>query len=161
MNPIEQFENEKKVNIAALGNDKKLQQLGINFLIETAPAKYSYNFSWMGRPIIAYPQDMIAMQEIIWEVKPDLIIETGVAHGGSIVYYASLLELIGNDGLVVGIGKINIACRIHRNAFWFIQSGYQCHQRVAGRHPLLDGVVIIVTNINITRAIHGHAHRNT
>ena len=57
----------------------------------------------MGRPIIAYPQDMIAMQEIIWDVKPDLIIETGVAHGGSIVYYASLLELIGGEGLVVGI----------------------------------------------------------
>ena len=57
----------------------------------------------MGRPIIAFPQDMIAMQELIWEVKPDLIIETGVAHGGSIVYYASLLELIGGDGLVLGI----------------------------------------------------------
>lgn len=57
----------------------------------------------MGRPIIALPQDMIAMQELIWEVKPDLIIETGVAHGGSIVYYASLLELIGGEGLVLGI----------------------------------------------------------
>jgi cephalosporin hydroxylase len=57
----------------------------------------------MGRPIIAYPQDMVAMQEIIWEVKPDLIIEAGIAHGGSIVYYASLLELIGGDGLVLGI----------------------------------------------------------
>jgi cephalosporin hydroxylase len=52
----------------------------------------------MGRPIIAYPQDMIAMQEIIWEVQPDLIIETGIAHGGSIIYYASLLELIGKNG---------------------------------------------------------------
>jgi cephalosporin hydroxylase len=57
----------------------------------------------MGRPIIALPQDMIAMQELIWEIKPDLIIETGIAHGGSIIYYASLLELIGKDGLVVGI----------------------------------------------------------
>jgi cephalosporin hydroxylase len=57
----------------------------------------------MGRPIIAYPQDMIAMQEIIWEVQPDLIIETGIAHGGSLIYYASLLELIGGNGKVVGI----------------------------------------------------------
>jgi cephalosporin hydroxylase len=57
----------------------------------------------MGRPIIAFPQDMIAMQELIWEIKPDLIIETGVAHGGSIVYYASLLELIGEDGIVLGV----------------------------------------------------------
>jgi cephalosporin hydroxylase len=64
--------------------------------------QYSYNFSWMGRPIIQYPQDIIAMQEIIWEVKPDLIIETGIAHGGSLIYYASLLELIGK-GEVLGI----------------------------------------------------------
>ena len=103
MDPVEQFLQEKKDNISALGTDKVLKNLGLQFLVETAPKKYSYNFSWMGRPIIAYPQDMVAMQEIIWEVKPDLIIETGVAHGGSIVYYASILELIGLDGLVVGI----------------------------------------------------------
>lgn len=103
MNQVEQFNNEKKENIAALGNDKALVKQGLDFLIESSAKKYSYNFSWMGRPIIAYPQDMIAMQELIWEVKPDLIIETGVAHGGSIVYYASLLELIGGDGLVLGI----------------------------------------------------------
>ncbi len=72
------------------------------FLIESLKSKYSYNFTWMGRPIIQYPQDMIAMQEIIWEVKPDLIIETGIAHGGSLIYYASILELIGN-GHVLGI----------------------------------------------------------
>ena len=103
MNPVEQFNQEKENNISEIGKDANLKALGIKFLVETAPKKYSYNFSWMGRPIIALPQDMIAMQEIIWEVKPDLIIETGVAHGGSIVYYASLLELIGNEGLVIGI----------------------------------------------------------
>jgi cephalosporin hydroxylase len=58
----------------------------------------------MGRPIIQYPQDMIAMQEIIWEIKPDLIIEAGIAHGGSLIYYASLLELMGdNEAIVLGI----------------------------------------------------------
>lgn len=103
MNPLEQFNKEKKQNIQLQGNDKSLAKLGVDFLVKTAPTKYSYNFSWMGRPIIALPQDMIAMQEIIWNVKPDLIIETGVAHGGSIVFYASLLELIGGDGLVLGI----------------------------------------------------------
>lgn len=103
MNPIEQFNTEKAENIKAQGEDKSLTDLGLNFLVQTAHKKYSYNFSWMGRPIIAFPQDMIAMQELIWDVKPDLIVETGVAHGGSIIYYASLLELIGNDGLVIGI----------------------------------------------------------
>ncbi|MDP1725473.1 MAG: cephalosporin hydroxylase family protein [Bacteroidota bacterium] len=103
MDPINQFNEEKKQNIEALGKNEDLNQLGLDFLIDTAKDKYTYNFTWMGRPIIAFPQDMVAMQEIIWDVKPELIIETGVAHGGSIVYYASLLELLGNNGLVVGI----------------------------------------------------------
>jgi cephalosporin hydroxylase len=60
--------------------------------------KYSYNFKWMGIPIIQYPQDIVAMQEIIYDLKPDLIIETGIAHGGSIVFYASLLELNAISG---------------------------------------------------------------
>ncbi len=64
--------------------------------------KYSYAFSWMGRPIIQLPDDMIRIQEAIWQVKPDVIIETGIAHGGSLVYYASLLELIGK-GRVIGL----------------------------------------------------------
>lgn len=103
MAEIEKFETERQQNIRLQGDNAEMSKLGMDFMLKTAPTKYSYNFSWMGRPIIAYPQDMIAMQEIIWDVKPDLIIETGVAHGGSIVYYASLLELIGGEGLVVGI----------------------------------------------------------
>ena len=103
MDPIEQFNTEKQNNIKAQALDNDLLNKSKQLFVKMNEHKYSYNFSWMGRPIIAYPQDMIAMQELIWEVKPDLIIETGVAHGGSIVYYASLLELIGNDGLVLGI----------------------------------------------------------
>jgi cephalosporin hydroxylase len=103
MDPIKNFQKEKETNIFKISQDKDLQKLGVDFVVKTAESKYSYNYSWMGRPIIAFPQDMIAMQELIWEIKPDLIIETGVAHGGSIVYYASLLELIGGDGLVLGI----------------------------------------------------------
>lgn len=103
MNPIEQFHLERNERIARFANEKKLKQTAGDFMNETIKHQYSYNFSWMGRPIIAYPQDMIAMQEIIWDVKPDLIIETGVAHGGSIIYYASLLELLGGDGKVIGI----------------------------------------------------------
>ena len=68
------------------------------FLRDSINEKYSYNFTWMGRPIIQYPQDLVALQEIIWEVKPDLIIETGVAHGGSAVFFASLLELNAHCG---------------------------------------------------------------
>ncbi len=103
MNEVEKFQDQREKNVIEISNSEALQKAGVAFVNLTAPFKYSYNFSWLGRPIIAYPQDMIAMQEIIWEVKPDLVIETGVAHGGSIIYYASLLELIGGDGIVVGI----------------------------------------------------------
>ncbi|HVM87577.1 MAG TPA: cephalosporin hydroxylase family protein [Puia sp.] len=103
MNPIEQFNNEKIENIAGIGKDEEIKRSAIDIVDKIGKYKYSYNFTWMGRPIIAFPQDMVAMQEIIWEVKPDLVIETGVAHGGSIVYYASLLELVGGDGIVLGI----------------------------------------------------------
>lgn len=64
--------------------------------------KYPYTFSWMGRPVIQLPEDMIRIQEVIYQVKPDLIIETGVAHGGSLVYYASLFKSMGK-GRVIGV----------------------------------------------------------
>jgi cephalosporin hydroxylase len=101
-NPIQDFIDERKQRIMSNGSNETLQNATTLFNTESNKAQYSYNFSWMGRPIIQYPQDMIAMQEIIWEVKPDLIIETGIAHGGSLIYYASLLELIGK-GEVLGI----------------------------------------------------------
>jgi cephalosporin hydroxylase len=72
------------------------------FIKELAYARYSANFSWLGRPVIQIPQDLMAMQEIIWSIQPDAIIETGIAHGGSLIFYASMLELIGN-GKVIGI----------------------------------------------------------
>lgn len=84
-------------------SDENLQNLTNRWFIESCRHKYSYNFSWMGRPIIQFPQDIIAMQEIIWQVKPDLIVETGIAHGGSLIFYASMLELIGEGGKILGI----------------------------------------------------------
>lgn len=109
---IKEFIEERKERIKANGNNKSLKASAKVFNDASNSNQYSYNFSWMGRPIIQYPQDMIAMQEIIWEVKPDLIIETGIAHGGSLVYYASLLELTGK-GEVVGI---DIDIRKHNKA---------------------------------------------
>ena len=101
-NPVQEFIEERQHRVNANGSNNRLKQAADVFNLESNKAQYSYNFSWMGRPIIQYPQDMIAMQEIIWNVKPDLIIETGIAHGGSLIYYASLLELIGK-GEVLGI----------------------------------------------------------
>ena len=102
MEPIEQFQQECLERIEMNGKNRKLMQAADAFMTESTIPKYSYNFSWMGRPIIQYPQDMIAMQEILCQVQPDLVIETGIAHGGSLIFYASILELIGK-GEVLGI----------------------------------------------------------
>ena len=101
------FAEEVKARIAANENNDRVKAPAREFMRASALSKYSYNFAWLGRPIIQYPQDMIAMQEIVWQVKPDLIIETGIAHGGSLIFYASLLELISacgeGEGEVLGI----------------------------------------------------------
>jgi len=102
------FEQEVKDRIAANGGNATLRADAAAFMKSSLGPQYSYNFSWLGRPIIQYPQDMIAMQEIIWSVQPDLIIETGIAHGGSLIFSASMLELNAvcggpADAKVVGI----------------------------------------------------------
>ena len=102
MNEIEKFKKQREENILLQGNNEHLKNTASAFMDASITARYSYNFSWMGRPIIQYPQDMIAMQELIWDIKPDLIIETGIAHGGSLIFYASILEMIGK-GEVLGI----------------------------------------------------------
>lgn len=102
MNEIEKFKKEVHQNITDLGADPKNKEITLEWLLQVGKYKYVYNFTWMGRPIIQTPQDLVAMQEILWNVQPDLIIETGVAHGGSLIFYASILELIGK-GHVLGI----------------------------------------------------------
>ncbi len=104
MDKNRQFLEERRERIGSYSGNEKLKNLSRAFMEESIVAKYSYNFSWMGRPVIQYPQDVVAMQEIIWDVKPDLIIETGIAHGGSLIMYASFLEMMGMEkGHVLGI----------------------------------------------------------
>jgi cephalosporin hydroxylase len=110
---LQAFETEKRQNIEALEADAELKQLALDFMRETGKHKYTYNFTWLGLPIIQFPQDLQAIQEIIWSVKPDVIIETGIAHGGGLVFYASMLELLGGDGQVVGV---DIDIRAHNRA---------------------------------------------
>ncbi len=100
MNPIEEFKKERKEAIAEMGNDSALRQKSLDWMLHADKYKYTYNFEWMGRPIIKYPSDIVIMQEIIWRLKPDVIIETGIAHGGSIIFSASMLELIGHGEVV-------------------------------------------------------------
>jgi len=89
--------------IDAMRQDAALQSLAMRLFNRACDYRYSYNFTWLGIPIIQFPQDIVAVQELIWSVQPDVIIETGVAHGGSLILSASILQLLGGDRFVIGI----------------------------------------------------------
>lgn len=103
MSEAAEFLAEVSAHIEGLKGDRDLQALSRIWVREVTRHKYAHNFTWMGRSIIQVPQDIIAMQEIVWQVKPDFILETGIAHGGSLIFYASMLELLGEDARVLGI----------------------------------------------------------
>jgi cephalosporin hydroxylase len=92
-NAVSMFDDECKQRISTYGSSE-LQKTASQFVVASTIPKYSYNFSWLSRPIIQYPQDIVAMQELIWKIKPDLIIETGIAHGGSLIMSASMLAML-------------------------------------------------------------------
>lgn len=95
MSPDEKFKREVAENIQQLGALVDLQSLSMAWMLRAGVGgNYTYNFSWMGRPIIQFPQDICALQELIWKIKPDLIIETGIAHGGSLILTSSMLSLL-------------------------------------------------------------------
>lgn len=102
------FQKEVNDRIASYEHDATLKSDAAAFMRSSIAGRYSYNFTWLGRPIIQYPQDMIVMQELIWSIQPDLIIETGIAHGGSLIFSAAMLELNAacggsQDAVVMGI----------------------------------------------------------
>ena len=103
MSQDEQFAKEVEENIERQWQDKELVTLSRDWVEKIQPYNYCHSFTWMGQTIIQAPQDIVAMQEIIWQTQPELIIETGIARGGSMVFYASMLELLGGDRTVVGI----------------------------------------------------------
>jgi len=126
--PRDPHDPENPAAIDDMARDPDVQRIGVEFLEMTYKHKYYYNFKWLGRPIVQYPQDILALQETVWNLKPTLIVETGVAHGGSLILYASLLEIIG-EGRVLGV---EVELRDHnRKAI--------TEHPVAKRIDLLDG----------------------
>jgi cephalosporin hydroxylase len=103
MDPIAEFQKEREDAQREMLKDAELKQKSLDWMLHADKYKYTYNFTWMGRPIIKYPQDIAIMQELIWDVRPDLIIETGIAHGGSIIFSSSMMELLGNKGKVIAV----------------------------------------------------------
>jgi cephalosporin hydroxylase len=120
------FEEKKRAQAVAIGRDERLFVAATSLLTDADAYDYAYLWSWLGVPIIQLPADVMATQEVIWATKPDVIIETGVARGGSVLFMASLLELIGK-GKVIGI---DIDIRAH-------------NRDSIERHPMSKRVVLI------------------
>lgn len=123
------FEAQCRDSAARMGADEDVRSRSQGWLEAVSQHRYSYNFRWLGLPIIQFPQDIVALQELTWAVKPDLVVETGVARGGSAILYASILELIGGPGRVIAI---DIDIRAHN------RRAIEEHP-LAGRVELLEG----------------------
>lgn len=107
MDEIEEFRTKRVTNIASYNDNLKLKKAAAEFEEASIRAQYSYNFDWADRPIIQYPQDIVAMQELIWSVRPDLIIECGIAHGGSLIFSASMMALLEYADAAITGGSLN------------------------------------------------------
>jgi cephalosporin hydroxylase len=137
-----EFDNEVAKNIAALSADEQLKRQSLEWSVASARHRYTYNFRYLGRPIIQFPQDIIAMQELIWQVKPDLIIETGIAHGGSLTFSASMLALLDYCE-AVETGKTLDPRVIHRRVLG-LDIDIRPHNRAAiEAHPMAHRIVMI------------------
>ncbi|NDB84763.1 MAG: cephalosporin hydroxylase [Alphaproteobacteria bacterium] len=113
MSDARSFLDARVVSIEKLATNKQLRNTSLSFIKDCGALGYQYNFDWLGVPIIQVPQDIVAIQEIIWKTKPDVIIETGVARGGSLIFSASILHLLNGNGKVIGI---DIDIRDHNRA---------------------------------------------
>jgi cephalosporin hydroxylase len=136
------FEQEVKDRIVANGENATLRADAAAFMKSSLGPQYSYNFTWLGRPIIQYPQDMIVMQELIWSIKPDLIIETGIAHGGSLIFSASMLaQLDICDAIEAGV---SFNPKEPRRKVLGIDIDIRAHNRAGiEAHPMASGIQMI------------------
>ena len=142
MSPIHKFNAEILERIEHLGKDADLQALSRIWIREITPYKWAYNFSWMGRPAIQFPNDAWAMQELIWQVKPDLIIETGIAHGGSLIFSASMLAQL--DLCEAIEASVSINPRESRRKVLGIDIDIRAHNRAAiEAHPMATRIQMI------------------
>ena len=152
------FQREVIGRLTSIPGNAPLLKSSRAFAAESVFSKYSYNFFWLGRPIIQYPQDMIALQELVWKIRPDLIIETGIAHGGSLVLSASMLALLDlSDAIEMGrtidpreskrkVLGVDIDIRAHN------RSAIESHP-MASRIQMIQGSSIAPDVIEQVRAI--------
>ena len=142
MNAYEKFKSDCAVEIETIGKDPAVNKLTNDWIKSVNLLKYSYHFEWQGRPIIQYPQDMVAMQELIWSIKPDLIIETGIAHGGSLIFSASMLALLDMCDAIEASEKLDP--KISHRKILGIDIDIRSHNRAAiEAHPMASRIQMI------------------
>ncbi len=142
MTPIEQFQHERTERVAAMAQDAAFQAQSRDWLEASMKRQYVYNFEWMGRPIIQYPQDMVAVQELIWQVRPDVVVETGIAHGGSLVLSASLLALLDVSDAIER-GEV-MDPRVSARKVIGVDIDIRAHNRAAiERHPMASRIEMV------------------
>jgi len=135
MNLIASFQQDVKDNVLGIGEDKAFLTLSNEWNQAAIRHHYAYNLSWLGRPIIQVPQDIYAIQELIWSIRPNLVIETGIAHGGSLILSASMLALLDYCDAVTD-GK-NLDPRKSKRQVVGIDIDIRSHNREAiEAHPL-------------------------
>jgi cephalosporin hydroxylase len=142
MNPAEKFHKERTQEVDSMGRDEIISASTRAWMNLANDRKYSYHFDWQGRPIIQYPQDIVSVQELIWQIKPDLIIETGIAHGGSLIFSASMLALLDYCD-AVEMGAILDPAKPTRTVLG-IDIDIRAHNRTAiEAHPMASRIEMI------------------
>jgi cephalosporin hydroxylase len=158
---VDDFEARNAEIVSRMRDDEELLTTSKKWFNEAAKHEYSYHFKWLGRPIIQFPQDIVALQEIIWAVRPEVIVETGVARGGSLIFHASMLEILGGDRNVIGI---DIDIRAHNRAAIEAHHLMKRIELIQGSSTSPDVVKEIHRRVNGRRAIvildslHTHQH---
>ena len=157
MSPEEVFAQERRDRIASFATEKTLNELSHQWIFHSMQQKYLYNFDWLGRPIIQYPEDMVAIQELIWKVKPTLVIETGIAHGGSLVLSASMLAMLDYCEAVDSGSTLDP--RKSRRRVVGIDIDIRSHNRSAiDAHPLA-GLISMVEGSSVDRHVIDEVHQ--
>ncbi len=129
-------------SIGRMAADAALAERANSLFVDLCRHRYSYHFDWMGRPIVQFPQDIVAMQELIWQVRPDLVIETGIAHGGSLVFSASMLALLDMAD-AIDSGKTIDPAKSRRKVVG-IDIDIREHNRVAiESHPMASRIAMV------------------
>jgi len=138
----QEFDQKGRKEVEAMASHARLNHVTRDWISLAQVNNYSYHFRWLGRPIIQYPQDIVAMQELIWRVQPDLIIETGVARGGSLIFSASMLALL-DASAARPAGNSQVATALKRRVVG-IDIDIRPHNRAAiESHPLSEYVTLI------------------